>query len=102
MTPTYLLMGGLVAAGFDRSGEYLLTISHSGRGLFSTSSWKRVARDYEMAYPDQGIGIGIGPIDGEAVEVTEMDYDLGRFQLTSASGDIRLNCESCGISVICL
>ena len=31
---TYLHIGGLVAAGFDPSGAYLLTITHSGRGVF--------------------------------------------------------------------
>ena len=51
----YLHVGGLVAMGFDASGNYLLTISHAGRGVFSTRTWERVARDPELAYPkDRG------------------------------------------------
>jgi hypothetical protein len=48
--------------GFDASGEYLLTISHSGRGVFSTRTWERVSRDPELVYPEGGFGLGIGPI----------------------------------------
>jgi hypothetical protein len=42
--PKHLFIGGLVAADFDSTGAYLLTVSHSGRGVFSTDSWERVAR----------------------------------------------------------
>src|SRR5476651_2004795 len=44
----YLHVGGLVAFGFDVSGDYLLVITHAGRGVFCTSSWHRVARDYQL------------------------------------------------------
>ena len=54
---TYLHMGGLVAAGFDPSGAYLLTITHSGRGVFSTQTWERVARNTELAYPEAALGL---------------------------------------------
>jgi hypothetical protein len=40
----HLLVGGLVAMGFDNTGKYLLTVSHSGRGVFVTETWKPVAR----------------------------------------------------------
>jgi len=60
---TFLLIGGLVAVGFDPTGEYLLVISHSGRGVFSIKTWTRVARDVELSYPESGIGVGIGPIE---------------------------------------
>jgi len=97
---TYLHIGGLVAAGFDASGAYLLTISHSGRGVFSTRTWQRVARDAELAYPVNGIGVGIGPISGQAIPITEMDFDSGHMTLTSSDGRIVLECESSGIEVI--
>jgi hypothetical protein len=96
---TYLHIGGLVAAGFDASGVYLLTITHSGRGVFSTSTWERVARDYELAYPEAGLGIGIGPIAGQTIPVTQMDYLKGEMRLTSADGRITLDCERSGIAV---
>jgi hypothetical protein len=95
----YLHIGGVVAAGFSANGEYLLVISHSGRGVFSTWSWERVARDIDLAYPDGGFGIGIGPIDGQAIRVTEMDYDTGYFRVTSPDGSVILECESSGIAV---
>ena len=96
---TYLHIGGLVAAGFDASGAFLLTITHSGRGVFSTSTWERVVRDYELAYPEAGLGIGIGPIAGERIPVTQMDYLKGAMRFTSADGRITLDCESSGIAV---
>jgi hypothetical protein len=95
----YLPIGGLVAAGFDASGAYLLTITHSGRGVFSTSTWERVARDYALAYPEAGAGIGVGPIAGQSIPVTEMNYQTGTMHLTSPDGRIILDCESSGISV---
>src|SRR5687767_6070205 len=76
-----LFIGGLVAAGFDKTGDYLLTISHSGRGVFSTKSWMRIARDHELSYPNDGVGIGIGPIHGEEVPVVEMDLHSEQFKL---------------------
>ena len=97
--PTYLHVGGLVAVGFDQTGAYLLTITHSGRGVFSTKTWKRLARDASLAYPEGGKGIGIGPIQGQQVTVTEMPFEIGHFTLTSPDGKIVLNCESDVISV---
>lgn len=96
----YLHIGGVVAVGFAANGEYLLVISHSGRGVFSTQTWERVARDIELAYPHGGFGIGIGPIDGQAIPVTEMDYDTGHFGVTSPNGSIIVECESSGIAVL--
>jgi hypothetical protein len=94
-----LHLGGLVAAGFDPSGLYLLVISHSGRGVFSTFDWKRVARDYDLAYPLNGLGVGIGPIGGQPIPVVEMDYEKGEFRIVSADGRFLLDCESSGIAV---
>ncbi len=96
---TYLPIGGLVAVGFDPSGAYLLTITHSGRGVFSTRTWERLARDTEPAYPEVGVGIGIGPINGQAIAVTEMDFDVGAMRVVSPDGRIILECESSGIAV---
>lgn len=58
-----------------------------------------VARDIELAYPVSGIGIGIGPIKDQRIVVTEMPYEIGRFNIVSAEGRITLLCESDGISV---
>ena len=59
-----LIIGGLVAAGFDSTGRYRLTILHSGSGVYSTETWERVAPDYKPAYPHAGNAVGIGPISG--------------------------------------
>jgi hypothetical protein len=89
----HLLIGGLVAVGFDPSGAYLLTVSHSGRAVFSTSTWQRLARDDETEYPENGIAVGIGPIDGVAIPVREIDYDTGHLQFTSPDGKLQFKYE---------
>jgi hypothetical protein len=88
--------------GFDASGHYLLTITHSGRGVFSTTTWERVARDTELAYPENGIGVGIGPIAGHFIHVTDLDIDIDReeLHLTGPNGQLVLACQSDGISVL--
>ena len=95
----YLHLGGLVAVGFDKSGEYLLVVSHSGRGVFATRNWARVARDAELAYPEHGIAVGIGPIQGQLVPVTEFNSESGMTRVVRSDGLIFLDCESCGIAI---
>jgi hypothetical protein len=95
----YLHIGGVVAVGFDPTGEFLLVITHSGRGVFSTLTWERVARKIELAYPERGVGAGIGPIDGQAIPVTQMNYETGHMRAVSPDGRIVLECESSGIAV---
>ena len=82
----HLFIGGLVAAGFDPTGAYLLTVSHAGRGVFSTSTWERVARDATLAYPTDGLAVGIGPIQGLSIPVSEIDYDTGSLRFSSPDG----------------
>ncbi len=96
----YLHIGGLVAVGFDPSGEYLLTISHSGRGVYSTYTWERVARNTELAYPENGVGVGIGPIDGQEISITEMNYETEEMRVASPDGRFVMECESSGIAVV--
>lgn len=95
----YLHVGGVVAVGFDPTGEYLLVITHNGRGVFSTRDWVRVARNTEPAYPSRGAGVGIGPIADQVVPVTEMNYETGEMQVVSPDGRFVLDCESSGIAV---
>jgi hypothetical protein len=95
----HLHVGGLVAMGFDATGKFLLTVSHSGRGVFSTESWERVARDAALAYPTDGKAIGIGPIDGQMIGVEERDERRDRIEMQSPDGRFRLVGESDGITV---
>jgi hypothetical protein len=89
-----LHIGGLVAAGFDPSGDYLLAVSHAGRGVFSTTTWERIARDSALAYPSDGHALGIGPIDGLSIPVTEINYDTGALRFSSPDGTCTFAYES--------
>lgn len=86
--PQHLFIGGRVAAGFDAAGAYLLVVSHSGRGVFATDTWERVARDSALAYPEEGCATGIDPIDGVTIPVKEIDYDSGVLQFSSHDGKL--------------
>ncbi|MDA8743576.1 hypothetical protein N9N28_02980 [Rubripirellula amarantea] len=77
MPQQFLNIGGLVALGFDPSGEFMLTITHSGRGVFRVGTWERLARDIELAYPDAGFGVGIGPIAVLRIPMISINYDTG-------------------------
>lgn len=85
--------------GFDASGKFLLTVSHSGRAVFSVENWQRVARDASLAYPNDGVAIGIGPIDGEQVAVLTRDEKKERIEMKSPDGSFQLVGESDGIYV---
>ena len=74
---TTLHVGGLVAVGFDTSGNFLLTVSHAGRGVFDIHSRQGVARDYALAYPIDGLAVGIGPLANEHLSVIEIDDETG-------------------------
>jgi hypothetical protein len=97
--PKHLPVGGLVAIGFDESGKFLLTVSHSGRGVFSTDTWERVARDAALAYPEDGKALGIGPLDGQVIEVMERDETRDLIGMESPDGRYHLIAESDGITI---
>src|SRR4051812_26746331 len=90
----HLHIGGVGAVGFEPPSEYLLVITHSGRGVFSTRTWERIARSTELAYPRGGAGEGIGPIAGQIISVAEMNYDTGEMRVVSPDGRFVLDCES--------
>jgi hypothetical protein len=95
-----LIVGGLVAMGFVTTGKYLLTLSHSGRGVFLVETWERVARDYTVVYPSNGQAIGIGPIEGEVIRVNERDERRDRIEMESLDRKYFLVGESDGVSII--
>ena len=43
--------------------------------------------------------MGIGPIAGLIIPVSEIDYQSGAMRLTSPDGRITLDCESSGIGI---
>jgi hypothetical protein len=68
-------IGGLTCVGFGEAGgrEYLLVISHDGRGVFDVDG-TRVARDASAMSDDWHdpyalSAVGIGPLDGMRVPV---------------------------------
>ena len=89
----HLLIGGLVPAGFDPMDAHLLTVSHSGRGVFDATSWERVARDSQLAYPKESRSSGIGPIEGVSILVNEIDYKTGHLRFSSPDGKLSLEYE---------
>ncbi len=95
----HLHIGGLVAAGFDPTGAYLLTVSHDGRGVFSTDTWERIARDSALAYPTDGRAFGIGPIEGLSISISEINYDTGELRLSSPDGINNLEYNSGTLTV---
>ncbi len=85
--------------GFDVTSKYLLTVTHSGRGVFFTETWEPVARDATVAYPTDGRAIGIGPIDGQMIDVVERDESQRRIEIQSPDGRFRLVGESDGVTI---
>lgn len=45
--PALFVVGGLTEVGFSESGEYLLLVSSSGRGLIDCTKLEKIARDYD-------------------------------------------------------
>ena len=61
MTPPLILhIGGICEIGLSPDGQTLLVISHSGKGILSTSDWSKLARDNTPDYPDSDHSPGIG------------------------------------------
>lgn len=85
--------------GFDPTGRYLLVVTHSGRGVFSADSWERIARDKGLAYPENGMAMGIGPLDGVLIEVEERNEFKDEIKLVSPDGKWMLLGEPDGITV---
>ncbi len=94
-----LHVGGLVAVGFDPSGNYMLTVSHTGRGVFEVGTWGRVARDIGLAYPDTGYAMGIGPIEGVCIPITELKHETGKLSWDNPDGTLHFEYESGTISI---
>jgi len=73
-----ILVGGLTNVGFGADSDYLLVVSHNGRGVFALPSGDRVARDYEATgrWHRDIEADGIGPLDGQVVPIFGIHADL--------------------------
>ncbi len=85
--------------GCDATGQFLLVVSHSGRGVFAVDTWERVARDSDIVYPVAGKAVGIGPVWGQAIEVLERNERDEQIVIQSPDGRFRLLGESDGITI---
>jgi hypothetical protein len=82
-----LLVGGLIAAGFDRAGRYLLLCSHAGRGLYDSFTGELTARDKRESYSidfSQLEAEGIGECAGTPIRIAGLCG--GGLSLISPSG----------------
>jgi hypothetical protein len=82
-----LQVGGLVAAGFDDTGRYLLLCSRAGRGLYDSFTGKLMVRDRRAPYPIDFSRLeaeGIGKCTGMCFRIAGLCG--GGFSLISASG----------------
>ena len=75
--------------GFDQKGEYLVVVSHSGRGVYKVADWSRVARDPKLSYPENGVVIGLGPLSGECIRVSERSENAEEITVLSPCGKHR-------------
>ena len=85
--------------GFDKTGKFLLTVSHSGRGVYATETWERIARNQELAFPKNGLAEGIGPLEGQVIAVDHRDQNKERIEMDSPDGLYKLLGESDGITI---
>jgi hypothetical protein len=80
-------IGGLTEVGFVGS-EWVLVVSHQGRGVFDIRSGTRVARDPDETPwwfdADTPAALGIGPLQGRWVPVAGLAG--GRLASTTAEG----------------
>lgn len=95
----FLMVGGLVALGFDTSSRFLLVISHAGRGVYATGTWERVARDATVIYPNGDRVRGIGPIAGQDIAVVARDDAHERIELRSPDGQFFVIGEADGVTI---
>lgn len=59
-----------------------------------------MARDIELAYPKNGFSIGIGPLMGLEIAVTEKNYDTEELTLSSSDGSISLDYAEGTITIV--
>ncbi len=86
--------------GFDVTGSYLLTVSHSGRGVFSVGRWELLARDRTISCLVEGEAVGIGRVKGVVIRVVQRDENKERIKIESPDDKYELIGESDGIEVL--
>jgi hypothetical protein len=56
------------------------------------------ARDYDLSNQVDGVSTGIGPIDGQAIPITEMDFQKGSMRIVLARLKVALRATLGGMT----
>lgn len=84
------IVGGVYAVGLSESGEFLLSISHSGRYVIDCQSGDTLVRDDDGASerwldPSRLLAEGVGPLSGTRVRMAG-SFAGGGFPATTSDG----------------
>jgi hypothetical protein len=91
-------IGGLIQVGFAPQSDYLLVVSHQGRGVFDCVSRQKLARDANDAFDESELTAeGIGLLAGQKIRTAGLFG--GSLPTTTADGrhnksmDLRKNSD---------
>ncbi len=93
-----IITGGLVGLAINSEEKYLLVVTHSGRGVYDLNSGDRIARDYEVIYPNNSKIDGIPPFSQKSIQLNEYDFE-NDLVFHSPSGKLKITGESDNITV---
>lgn len=88
--PQYLHVGGVIAMGFDSTGNFLLVVSHSGCGVYAVNTWEKVGRNFDSVSLEHGVVAAIPPIEDDLVPVKQINFETGELFLSSPNNDFSL------------
>src|SRR5215813_7675697 len=78
-------VGGLLQAGFAEDSDFLIILTHSGRGIFNCLTGEKVARDhtggYEFFNQVKLTVQGFGPLEGQIISTSGL-YGGGMLRVT--------------------
>ena len=78
-------VGGLIQVGFAPQSDYLLVVSHQGRGVFDCASGQKLARDSSDAFDESELTAeGIGVLTGQKIHTAGLFG--GNLPTTTADG----------------
>ncbi len=78
-------IGGLIQVGFAPQSDYLLVVSHQGRGVFDCISGQKLARDANDAFDESELTAeGIGLLEGQKIRTAGLFG--GSLPTTTADG----------------
>src|SRR5262249_27197934 len=89
-------VGGLLQAGFAEDSDFLIILTHSGRGIFNCLTGEKVARDhtggYEFFNQVKLTVQGFGPLEGQIISTSGL-YGGGMLRVTEDYWEIENEAE---------